>query len=209
MGKRDRSCTPTEPDCVPTELDETSGDEVPVIDEAEEQIKDKATGKDNHDPDINFPSCLTPYLHWTSMRAKYLKCLSVSRPDHNIMFDLCPPHENMECHFNYALDKILGLGQYKNRVFKFGISSQPGVRWSAFPDYKFLDVMLLVYTSENSDDTARLEIEFIKKFRNDARLQNRSPGGENAHCGCSPHFLYIVFGWRHQFADGRVLAGAR
>ena len=188
MGKRVRSCTPTEPDCSPTELDETSGDEVIVIDDDEEQSKDKATGKNKHDPDINFPRCLTPYRHWTSMRAKYFKCLSVSRPDHNIIFDLCPPLENIECHISYALDNV--LGQYKNCVFKFGISSQPGVRWSAFPDYKFLEVMLLVYTSENSDDTARLETEFIAKFRNDDRLQNRSPGGERPLRLLPPFFVY-------------------
>ena len=143
------------------------------------------------------------------MPKKYLRCLSVSRPDHRIEFDLCSPSEDVESHVSYALNNVLSMRQYKEHDFKFGISAQPAIRWTAFADYKFLDLMVVVFTSENSDDTANLEKQVILKHRSDNRLQNVKPGGENAHCGVSPHFLYIVFGKSHQFARGRNLASAR
>ena len=200
MGKRARSCKPTEPDCAPTEIDSESDQDVKdivVIEDAESIDKDK-----------DIPNSLAPYYHWNSMAAKIMKCVSVSTPGHCILFDVCPPQADIGCHIDFALDKALSLRQHRNHYFKFGVSCAPSNRWTAFPDYKHLETMLLVYTSENSDDTAKLERACIAKYRNDARLQNRSPGGENAHCGTSPHFVYIVLGKPHQFAMGRAAINA-
>ena len=209
MGKRARSCTSTEPDCVPTELDEDSSDqdinEVTVINDDDEG-KGKGKGKGNDKG--NIPNDLAPYIHWGGMARKYVKCLEASQPGHRILLDLCPPNADIECHIAFSLDAILSTRRNRDHSFKFGVSSQPGVRWTAFPDYKYLDTMLLVVTSERSDLTASWEIKSISNFRNDARLQNRKPGGENAHCGVSPHFLYIVFGMPYQFERGRMLSRA-
>ena len=91
----------------------------------------------------------------------------------------------------------------------FGISSQPGNRWTKIPDYSLLDVMVVVFTSENSDDTAGWETKSITKYRGDKRLQNRKPGGENAHCGYSPHVLYVVLGRSYDFQEGRMMASVQ
>jgi hypothetical protein len=72
-----------------------------------------------------------------------------------------------------------------------------------------LHTVFLQLCFEDSDQTAKLETEFIKQFRSDKRLKNRKPGGENAHCGASPHFLYVVFGTPGDFEDGRILARVR
>ena len=98
---------------------------------------------------------------------------------------------------------MLFVPQLREHDFKFGVSAQPGDRRTKFPDYRDLDAMVLVYTSENSDATAMWETHSIAKYRKDRRLQNRKPGGENAHCGYSLHFLNIVFGTRKQFETGR------
>jgi len=185
-----------ETDCAPTELDSSdSGDDFIIIDDEDENLE--------------VPNTLRPFWHVPHMQLKINRCVSVSHPGHSIWFDLCPPAGNIGDHVAHTLDRILSIGCHKEHAFKFGITSMPSVRWTAFPDYKYLDLMVLIYTSENSDDTARYERQCIGDYRSDNRLQNRAPGGENAHCGLAPHFLYIVFGKRHQFEQGRVISRLR
>ena len=123
-----------------------------------------------------------------------------------IELDLCSPREAVDTHIDFVLDSVLSRRPYRQHVFKFGITAEPSRRWTVFGDYNFLDLMVLVFTSENSDDTANLEKKSIKRYRSDNRLQNIKPGGENAHGGVAPHFVYIVFGTHWQFDRGRMLA---
>ena len=65
--------------------------------------------------------------------------------------------------------------------------------------------MVIVFTSENSDWIAQAEADAIAHHRRlgrggmlvnphgDTRCLNRNPGGESAHHGISPFFLYVVF----------------
>ena len=69
--------------------------------------------------------------------------------------------------------------------------------------------MVLIFTSEDSDKTAELEIGLIKRFRGDPILDNHKPGGASAHHGRSPYFTYIVFGTHHAFERGRGAVAAR
>ena len=73
-------------------------------------------------------------------------------------------------------------------------------------DYASMARMVSVFTSENSDWIAQAEADAIAHHRRlgrggvlvnargDARCLNRNPGGESAHHGISPFFLYVVFG---------------
>ena len=166
--------------------------------------------KDTRDNGKNYtdvPACLVPFIWWTNMKAKHNLCLQAEaiKEDHKLTWNLCPPCEDVQSHIDFALNTMLSVPKLREHDFKFGVSAQPGDRWTKFPDYRDLDAMVLVYTSEDSDATAEWEKNSIAKYRKDRRLQNRKPGGENAHCGYSPHFLYIVFGTRKQFETGRGL----
>ena len=52
--------------------------------------------------------------------------------------------------------------------------------------------MLVVFVTDSSDDNAALERAAIALFRADRRCKNVAPGGEGAHHGHSPFFLYVV-----------------
>ena len=125
-----------------------------------------------------------------------------------LMWDLCPPDQHFEIHIDFVVNDLLSIPRYRSHHFKFGITHQPAARWTEFPDYQHLDAMCLVYTSEDSCRTADWETRCISKFKSDFRLKNRKPGGENAHCGYSPHFLYIVLGTDRQFDAGRRSASS-
>ena len=78
-------------------------------------------------------------------------------------------------------------------VFKIGISYKPPCRWSFYSDYQSMDYMVVSYISDSSDKVASLERAMIKRCRGDRRCLNKAPGGESAHHGHSPFFLYLVF----------------
>jgi len=194
-----------EVDCVPTELDSDS--DITVVVSSDNDDKDEHNYKDNEtSKDAEVPQSLGPFWHWNHMQRKINKCMLVSAREHNISFRLCHPDEAIDHHVAYVLNDILSSARYRDHAFKFGISADPANRFTSFVDYRFLDLMVLVYTAEDSDFTAKYEEQCITKYRGDSRLQNRKPGGENAHCGCSPHFLYVVFGKPRQFEYGRRLS---
>ena len=94
--------------------------------------------------------------------------------------------------------------------FKIGITFQPARRWTN-PKYGYqvlgYTTMVICYASESSDVIAEMEEGLIALYRvfdrsgqyvqkdrrdGDVRCANRAPGGESAHHGHSPFFLYVV-----------------
>jgi len=100
---------------------------------------------------------------------------------------------------------ILNMGV---RKFKIGITGNPGNRWSnrrfAY-QHKHYSGMNVIYVFENSDDVAAMETALIGCYRRFDRsgkhvgnpghhlCRNRAPGGEGAHIGHSPFFVYVVY----------------
>ena len=91
---------------------------------------------------------------------------------------------------------------------KIGITYQPVIRWSNRRyGYQHLAYtgMKLIYVFESSDKVADMEKALIGIYRwkdrdgkivgkpGDRRCANRAPGGESAHVGYSPFFVYITF----------------
>jgi hypothetical protein len=94
----------------------------------------------------------------------------------------------------FTLDRILSIGCYREHAFKFGITSIPSVCWTAFPDYKYLDLMVLIYTSENSDDTARFETQCIAERTIGAIIVYRiALLGARMPTAASPLIFFILF----------------
>ena len=91
---------------------------------------------------------------------------------------------------------------------KIGITCQPANRWSnsryGYQHTNYSGVKV-IYVFENSDDVAAMETSLIGCYRYIDRsgirvgssghhlCSNRLPGGENAHVGYSPFFVYLVF----------------
>ena len=86
--------------------------------------------------------------------------------------------------------------------FKIGITYEPHDRLNR-PDYVQLPRMCVSVVTENSTLTAEAETNAITRYKPDPRCMNIAPGGESAHHGCSPHFLYVVFGKPWQFRKRR------
>ena len=71
------------------------------------------------------------------------------KEDRKLECDLCPPScEDVQSHIDFALNTMLSVPKLRVHNFTFGISSQPGARWTNFPDYSLLDVMVLVTPRE-------------------------------------------------------------
>ena len=103
------------------------------------------------------------------------------------------------------INELLRCG---TRVFKIGITYKPYCRWSN-RSYGYeatgYSGMVFIYVSESSDAVADMEMRLIALYRyrdregnvvgrpGDPRCMNRAPGGEGAHHGYSPFFVYIAF----------------
>ena len=126
----------------------------------------------------------------------------------DLQWDLAPPEppsERMRTHIQNVVEATLSMTRFTGCHFKVGLTAYPETRFLK-RDYNFLMTWVLVYCTENSSHTARLETDTIMfyKDRNDRRIQNIAPGGEGAHIHPSPHFLYLVFGKDSQFHRGRL-----
>ena len=108
-------------------------------------------------------------------------------------------------HGHHIIKDMLNNGASK---IKIGITYQPVIRWSN-PRYGYQHLaytgMKLIYVFESSDKVAAMEKALIGIYRwkdrdgkivgkpGDRRCANRAPGGESAHVGYSPFFVYIAF----------------
>ena len=100
---------------------------------------------------------------------------------------------------------ILNMGV---RQFKIGITGNPANRWSnrryGYQHERYTR-MNVIYVFESSDDVAAMETALIAMYRRFDRSGKRvenfghhlclndAPGGENAHVGHSPFFVFVVF----------------
>ncbi len=100
---------------------------------------------------------------------------------------------------------ILNMGV---RKFKIGITGRPASRWSNRRygyQHQHYSGMNVIYVFENSDDVAAMETALIGCYRRFDRsgkhvgnpghhlCRNHAPGGENAHVGHSPFFVYVAY----------------
>ena len=156
---------------------------------------------------------LIHYMHWKRMD----DVVQNTKQDPRIIFRLLQPNflENVpdnerrarvNSHINVILNENLSTSS--NAVFKIGITYLPWKRIQ-YHDYVSMKRMVISLISEDSGRIAQAEIDAIALFRRvdrdnlivnpqgDHRCLNRAPGGESAHHGISPFFLYVVVGFRN------------
>ena len=126
--------------------------------------------------------------------------------NHAISWQLPEPEAAEDIfHGHHIIKDMLNNGASK---IKIGITYQPVIRWSN-PRYGYQHLaytgMKLIYVFESSDKVAAMEKALIGIYRwkdrdgkivgkpGDRRCANRAPGGESAHVGYSPFFVYIAF----------------
>ena len=150
---------------------------------------------------------LIHYMHWKRM--DYV--LQHTQQDPRIIFRLLQPgcysRARVNSHINVILNENLSTSS--NAVFKIGITYLPWKRIQ-YHDYVSMKRMVISLISEDSGRIAQAEIDAIALFRRvdrdnlivnpqgDHRCLNRAPGGESAHHGISPFFLYVVVGFRNK-----------
>ena len=136
-----------------------------------------------------------PRITWRLLQPKYLENV----PDNE-------RRARVNTHINVILNENLSTSS--NAVFKIGITYLPWKRIQYY-DYASMKRMVISLISEDSGRIAQAEIDAIAQHRRvcrdnlivnpqgDHRCLNRAPGGESAHHGISPFFLYVVFGFRN------------
>ena len=80
------------------------------------------------------------------------------------------------------------------RKYKFGVTTDPVVRWEQVGDYKttFQKMHLLLCTASKKESDS-LETYLIRVFQmEDSRCKNERPGGEGPKREDPPHFTYVV-----------------
>ena len=119
---------------------------------------------------------------------------------YGLSFNLPPWGVNLHTHACSVIQSMLTVGYIKG--FKIGITFVPIWRWQQYKAKKYKK-MILVAVHENSDVIAMLERSLIAVFRKYCPrgilcnpwghhlCENRNPGGESAHHGCSPFFCYV------------------
>ena len=126
--------------------------------------------------------------------------------NHAISWQLPEPEAAEDIfHGHHIIKDMLNNGASR---IKIGITYQPVIRWSNRRyGYQHLAYtgMKLIYVFESSDKVADMEKALIGIYRwkdrdgkivgqpGDRRCANRAPGGESAHVGYSPFFVYIAF----------------
>ena len=136
-----------------------------------------------------------PRITWRLLQPQYLENV----PDNE-------RRARVNTHINVILNENLSTSS--NAVFKIGITYLPWKRIQYY-DYASMKRMVISLISEDSGRIAQAEIDAIAQHRRvcrdnlivnpqgDHRCLNRAPGGESAHHGISPFFLYVVFGFRN------------
>ena len=116
-----------------------------------------------------------------------------------VSFDLGPsPGNELLQHAHGRVLEVIDryLSRRRRASFKIGITFQPLQRW-AHPGYgykhKGYKQIIFCFATDRSDDVASLERALIASFKFNTQCRNVSPGGESAHHGFSPFFLYVAF----------------
>ena len=158
-------------------------------------LVDKSVAGDAVRPAIgDLPNHVAGSNLWFSL-TRHVTELTLCKECPNIIFHLQDPCESWQGHIDEVLHN--NLGKCGRGFFKVGITFKPHRRVE-MKDYKRPDRLMVVsLVSESSDAIAAAEICAIERYGKDKRLMNRSPGGESAHHGFSPFYLYCIFGCRH------------
>ena len=153
------------------------------------------------------PEKLQCWMHFRRMDKIVLQTCR----DRSVLWALAAPDESSEIwHGGRVIRAALQDGA---RFFKLGITFKPYHRWAndryGYKHDGFKSIVLM-YVSENSDHIAEMETALIDVFRykprygdgdmacaiigntGDRRCLNRAPGGEGAHHGFSPFFVYAA-----------------
>jgi len=157
----------------------------------------KAAGSAGVDPSVE------PWLHFPRMYRIWQQCVG----EYRIKWNLADLEECNEIWHGCGFIRYLLWGGNRHCHFKIGITHTPYKRWS-HPGYGYKAMgfhrMTFLYVSENSDDTAAMETALIEIYRyrdrqgnvvgnpGNPRCLNRAPGGESAHHGFSPFFVYVA-----------------
>ena len=129
-------------------------------------------------------------LHGLQMRINEARCEQVD-------FTLGPspgrePLQDVQARVREVVDT--NLSQYA--CFKIGITYRPHQRW-VDPRYGYKHKgyarMVFCFATDRSDDVVTLEKSLIAHLKSDGRCLNKAHGGESAHHGFSPFFLYVAF----------------
>ena len=171
-------------------------DDAVEVDSSSDSVATTVLDSQSDNDSSDLPPSVVPYKDWTNMVERVKKCFIGFNDSHKIMLKLAAPDQDWMMH----LDHIVNTGLSMPRVthFKIGVSYFPANRFN-YHDYLLLPLMIVSLTSEDCDETGGAEKQAIKRFKPDSRLLNKAPGGESIGHETSPHFLYVVFGLKHQF----------
>ena len=191
------SCAPTEID--PASVHSSSDSDINDADKGDSEAKHRRVSVDDTDDTttLRFWRGLTNMAHHISMVDRH--------PE--ITWHLPEPAEaDLAIHGTRHIRAILNMGGVS--AFKIGITCHPAHRWCNRRygyQHGIYSEMHVIYVSESSDKVAAMEKALIRIYRRydrsgiyvgkpgDPRCGNRAPGGENAHVGYSPFFVYVVF----------------
>ena len=190
------SCAPTEID--PESVHSCSDSDINDADKGDSEAKHRRVSVDDTDDTttLRFWRNLTNMAHHIYMVDRH--------PE--ITWHLPEPAEaDFAMHGTRHIRAILKMGV---RAFKIGITCHPAHRWSNRRygyQHGIYSEMHVIYVSESSDKVAAMEKALIRIYRHVDRsgkyvgnpghplCRNRAPGGEKAHVGYSPFFVYVVF----------------
>ena len=151
----------------------------------------------------------SPIEYWTRVSHRFGAVLAATQADTRIVWSLPATQEldSPEFQFNHCVEVVeTRLGQEYLNGFKVGITFIPWDRWAntrfGYRKFGFTELIIMA-ASESSDAIASLETRLIDKWRRQDRrgnftggghvlCLNRAPGGEGAHHGVSPFFLYLA-----------------
>ena len=174
---------------------------------------DSSTSDDLPNPTANAPTPGTVFFppssassscnNWSHLTNFEARTSEVRRDPRLYLNFPTPGSANEIWHGVGIINELLRCG---TRVFKIGITYKPYCRWSnrSFGyEATGYSGMVFIYVSESSDAVADMETGLIALYRyrdregnvvgGDPRCLNRVPGGEGAHHGYSPFFVYIAF----------------
>jgi len=145
---------------------------------------------------------------WLGRCSRMAQILADCRSDRRLHLDLPLPDLTtaaLHSHAQHRIDDRLARGYVGG--FKLGITHKPWDRWVnpgfGYRAKGYKELAFYVIT-ESSDVVAKLERDLLMTYRRygkdgnlvnghgHALCLNRNPGGEGAHHGCSPFFLYLA-----------------
>ena len=151
----------------------------------------------------------SPVEYWTRVSHRFPAVLAATHADPRIVWSLPATNklDSIDFQFSHCVEVVeTRLDREYLSGFKVGITFTPWDRWSShrfgYRKFGFTELIIMA-ASNSSDDIASLETRLIGKWRRldrrgnftgggHALCLNRAPGGESAHHGVSPFFVYLA-----------------